>query len=67
MQVTVGEPASSLFERPGGNVGRFPSQRRHEYYERYPERPAELCQSRLQKTDQDSDEAYFRRQGDRDR
>lgn len=64
-QVTVGEPAPSLFETPAAYVERSPSQRRQEFNARYPETAAQVCHSCLQTGDQRADEVYFRSQSDR--
>ncbi len=63
LEVRVGEPAASLFEKPSGYVERAPSARRSEYYRRYPAKSP--CPECVKSNDQEADEKYFGRQGDR--
>jgi hypothetical protein len=64
LQVTVGEPAPSLFEKPPGYEERSPSDRRREYYNRYPE-AAQPCPDCMKDNDREADQKYFGRQSDR--
>jgi len=61
-QVSIGEPPSSLFEKPVGYTERYASQRREEFARRYPEVPIPEA---LRKADREDDEIYHRRQADR--
>lgn len=60
LQVTVGEPAASLFEKPAGYVERSPSQRTAEYHRRFPEK-AKSCPACIRDGDRQSDEVYYRK------
>jgi hypothetical protein len=61
-QVSIGDPPSTLFEKPAGYTERYASQRREEFARRYPEVP---IPEPLREADRQEDEQYHRRQADR--
>jgi len=62
--ISLGEPTPALFVKPAGYTERSPSQRRTEFYRRYPQGG---CPSCIVEADKRSDEAYHAKQSNRGR
>jgi hypothetical protein len=64
IDVLLGEPDRSLFEKPSGYLERSPSARRTEYLRRYPEKSV-TCPDCMKDNDKQADDVYYSRRASR--